>query len=391
MSTNDDRGPGFRAFLIVMTVIMVVALVLRFISRTMLPKSARNYENSLIWWDDYVALAATCAQIALFAMEFAMIDAGFGRHMMTLDMDKILFLSKMNWAGNFVYDIALFLSKIAALLFLARVFPRASNSKWFNYALWTTFGLNVAWLFGIVFGTIFFCWPISKNWLVTQPGNCGTQFDLLVGSAVPSVVIDLIILVLPLPKLWHLRIDRAKKVGLMAVFILGYCVIIVSLGRLITVTTQLDAVAADFTHALIPTYYWVSAEVPVTIISISLPAMLPLGRHLSNNYFTPLASLVSSLVASEGRASRSRSNTTDPKHFDLEPPQYPNGIRLASRDGPRSFAKSPSVESSEQSMLGPESYAAQVQYARGNHGHSHEIPRGAIRVDNQVTINRQGN
>lgn len=46
-----------------MTVIMVVALVLRFISRAMLPKSARDYGNSLIWWDDYVALAATVSEI----------------------------------------------------------------------------------------------------------------------------------------------------------------------------------------------------------------------------------------------------------------------------------------------------------------------------------------
>ncbi|KAF3768162.1 hypothetical protein M406DRAFT_231719, partial [Cryphonectria parasitica EP155] len=232
-------------------------------------------------------------EIALFSMELAMINAGFGRHIETLEVDKILYLSKMNWARDFVYDTALFLSKLAALLFLARVFPRASNTRRFNYALWTTLGLNAAWLIGIYFGTIFFCWPISKNWMTTESGYCGTQFNLLVGSAVPSVVIDLIILILPLPKLWHLRISRVKKVGLMSVFIL---VVVVSLGRLITITTQLDAVAADFTYALIPTYYWVSAEVPVTIVSISLPAMLPLGRHLSSNFFTPLASIVSSYI-----------------------------------------------------------------------------------------------
>lgn len=42
------------------------------------------------------------------------------------------------------------------------------------------------------------------------------------GSAIPSVLIDIIILVLPLPKLWHLKIDLARKIGLMTVFILGY-------------------------------------------------------------------------------------------------------------------------------------------------------------------------
>lgn len=155
-------------------------------------------------------------------MEFAMINEGFGRHIATLDIGQILYLSKMNWAGNFVYDASLFLSKLAALMFLVRVFPRVSNSKRFNYALWTTFALNVAWLIGNIFGTIFFCWPISKNWIPIEPGHCGTEFDMLVGSAVPSVVIDAIVLILPLPKLWHLKIGRAKKVGLMSAFILGY-------------------------------------------------------------------------------------------------------------------------------------------------------------------------
>lgn len=118
--------------------------------------------------------------------------------------------------------------------------------------------------------------------------------------------------------------------------------------------------------------------------------MLPLGRHLSNNYFTPLASLVSSLVSSGSRASRSRSNTTDPKSYGLEAPQYPNGIRLASRDEPRSYPKTASMESTEQPMLNQDTYAAQVQYARGHPGYSNEIPRGAIRVDNQVTVNSHG-
>lgn len=155
-------------------------------------------------------------------MELSMIDAGFGQHIETLPMDNILFLSKLNWAGNFVYDLALTLSKLAALFFLARVFPRPTNSRPFNYTLWTTFGLVIAWLIGAIIGTFLFCDPLAKNWDPMTEGHCGTQFDLLTGSAVPSVVIDLIIVILPLPKLWHLNISKSRKAGLMLVFILGY-------------------------------------------------------------------------------------------------------------------------------------------------------------------------
>lgn len=155
-------------------------------------------------------------------MFIAMVDSGFGRHATALDSTSIAFISKANWAGNFVYDVSLCLSKVAALLFLCRIFPRANNSKWFNWALWATFGLNIAWLVGAVVGTVFFCIPISKNWAPAEPGHCGTEYDLLMGSAISSVALDLIILLLPLPKLWKLQISTQRRVGIMIVFILGY-------------------------------------------------------------------------------------------------------------------------------------------------------------------------
>lgn len=151
-----------------------------------------------------------------------MIDSGFGQHLATLPMDSVLFLAKMHWAGNFVYDLSLTLSKLAALFFLARVFPRTTNSRRFNYTLWTAFGLVIAWLIGAIIGTFLFCDPLSKNWDPTEPGQCGTQVNLLIGGAVPSVVIDLMIVVLPLPKLWYLKISKSQKAGLMTVFIFGY-------------------------------------------------------------------------------------------------------------------------------------------------------------------------
>lgn len=64
-----------------------------------------------------------------------MIQSGLGRHISTLQIKQILRLSKINWAAKFVYETVLTLSKIAALLFLARIFPRTANSKWFNYGL----------------------------------------------------------------------------------------------------------------------------------------------------------------------------------------------------------------------------------------------------------------
>ncbi len=129
---------------------------------------------------------------------------------------------KLFYIVYYVYDITLFLAKTSALLFLSRLFPRHANPAWWNFALWTTYGLNIAWFLGICFGTAFMCKPLAKAWNPFLPGECGPTSALWIGSAIPSVAIDLIILLLPLPKIWTLKIGPAKKAGVLLVFILGY-------------------------------------------------------------------------------------------------------------------------------------------------------------------------
>lgn len=153
---------------------------------------------------------------------FAMLHFGLGYHIFVVDPNDLGIFLKLLWSIYFVYDIALAITKTSALLFLSRIFPKRANSRWFNYAIYTTHALNVAWLIGIIFGTIFMCTPIEKNWNPMVPGKCGPTNALWLGSAVPSVVIDLIILILPLPKIWGLRLSPAKKTGITLVFLLGY-------------------------------------------------------------------------------------------------------------------------------------------------------------------------
>ncbi|ROV99191.1 hypothetical protein VPNG_08249 [Cytospora leucostoma] len=114
-----------------------------------------------------------------------------------------------------------------------------------------------------------------------------------IGAAVPSVVIDIIILILPLPKLWHLKINTARKIGLMTVFILGYCVVIMSIGRLVAVVTSLEAVQADSSYALIPTYYWASAELINAVHRDVYPLLDPSNPALAASGKTVLITGVS--------------------------------------------------------------------------------------------------
>lgn len=183
-----------------------------------------------------------------------------------MGVPTVLWIARVAWIAYFVYDAGLFLTKLSVLLFLRRVFPKSHSGNWFNIGLLVAHVINVAWLLGIVFGTIFLCDPIEKSYNPMIPGSCGSTSSLYIGSAVPSIAIDLIILILPLPKLWSLQIDRARKMGLIVVFTFGYwlvtpfmqrkcfftlipvfcSVIVMSLGRLITTLRTQEDLNTDF-------------------------------------------------------------------------------------------------------------------------------------------------
>lgn len=82
--------------------------------------------------------------------------------------------------------------------------------------------LNVAWLVGMILGTAFNCNPVARNWDTSLPGNCGPTSSIWIASVVPSVFIDLLVLILPIPRIWAIKTSRSRKVGLSVVFVLGY-------------------------------------------------------------------------------------------------------------------------------------------------------------------------
>lgn len=52
-----DRGPGLQAFVIVMTIVTVLSILLRFMSRSLSPRHPGQH-HARFWLDDWTALAA---------------------------------------------------------------------------------------------------------------------------------------------------------------------------------------------------------------------------------------------------------------------------------------------------------------------------------------------
>ncbi|KJK74912.1 hypothetical protein H634G_09746 [Metarhizium anisopliae BRIP 53293] len=218
----DDASGGSRAFVIIVTIGSITTISLRFWSRSIqrAPDGLGSSHVSRFWWDDWAALAAMPFILGLCGIIFAMLYHGLGHHIQFVPPDKVAIFLRLLYALYYMYNFGLFFTKCSALLFLSRIFSWHANTRCFNYAIATTHVLNAAWLLGVTFGTVFMCNPVEKGW--SQPLSCGPTSALWISSAVPSACIDFIILVLPLPKIWTLKMTRARKVGVTGIFVLGY-------------------------------------------------------------------------------------------------------------------------------------------------------------------------
>ena len=120
----------------------------------------------------------------------------------------------------FIYDVGITLTKSSALFFYARVFT--TNDKRYRFALWGTQLLVLAWIIAILIATVFLCIPVKKSWLPDTTGHCQDTQTLWLGSAISSVIIDLMILVMPMPMLWKLQLKLSRKIFITGVLICGY-------------------------------------------------------------------------------------------------------------------------------------------------------------------------
>ncbi|KFA45570.1 hypothetical protein S40293_06569 [Stachybotrys chartarum IBT 40293] len=329
---DENHGPGLLIFTIVLTAVTILSIVARFWSRSLV--NLEPGQTGLYWWDDWTALISVVSLrksprhpiganfclakpliLARFAILFYMFTVGLGYHADTLPSEIYERIQQLIFVGYFLYTGAVFFVKESAIFFLNRVFPRHANPTWFNAALVVTHVLNVAWFIGIFLANLLMCIPVAKNWDRTLPGYCVRGNAVWIANGSTSVFIDLLILLLPLPKIWSLQMSNSRKSALSIIFALGYCAIIISCGRLITVLTATPSSMMDATYGFINVLYWINAEAPVLLLSVCLPAMLPLGRHVRTTYFVPLTSRFSTYISSTRLASSYASSKTRSGRF----------------------------------------------------------------------------
>ena len=108
--------------------------------------------------------------------------------------------------------------KFSALLLFHRIFgliPRFTAFLWcFAFVILAN---NVA----EIFLSVFQCTPVHKTWDAKVEGSC---VNTLLAVSIPgsiNVVSDVVTVLLPLPLIWNLHMERNRKIQLVGIFLLS--------------------------------------------------------------------------------------------------------------------------------------------------------------------------
>ena len=121
------------------------------------------------------------------------------------------------YATGIIYTFGTFLFKVSALCLLGRIFP----GRRYRWILWATGVFASTYTTIQIFGILFACVPISANWYPSIAGRCIDLTKLFLACSSCNIATNFILVHLPMPQLWRLKITTAQKFQLTTIFVLG--------------------------------------------------------------------------------------------------------------------------------------------------------------------------
>ncbi|KAG4428195.1 hypothetical protein IFR05_016323 [Cadophora sp. M221] len=258
---------------------------------------------------------------------------GLGQRLNTLTPTQFITHFKMTYLSILFYNMSLCLSKFAILLFCQRLFAPSSWRKAYLVTL-TCIGIYTAWA---VATSIVPCVPVRRYWDKTVQGRCLPNEVLWFLNAGLNIVSDFVVVLLPIPTVFALRLPRKQKIGVSLVFGLGLFVCIISIVRLHALSKI--ATATDFTYDAFDIALWTCIEVNGAIVGACLPMLKPLvnklwPRLLSSGRSRPGAEYVFSANKSKRHTIRLEDIATEGRNFESAEEILRNdGVELNVREG----------------------------------------------------------
>ena len=130
----------------------------------------------------------------------------------SLTHQQALLVGEVTWA------VAVTFIRASILALYIRIF----RTKSFRWACYVAHAINAAFGAATILGSCLICLPIAYNWDHSIAGGyCGNQKSLDLFIGIFNLLMDVTVVVLPMPVLWGLQMAVGKKMVLSMMFGLG--------------------------------------------------------------------------------------------------------------------------------------------------------------------------
>ena len=132
------------------------------------------------------------------------------------------------------------------------------------------------WWLACFLDTIFQCTPVQAQWDSSiRNAKCQNLKTAALATAFSNMILDVVFLLLPLPMIWGLHLDRKFKLSITGIFLLGGFVCATSIVRIYAIFTS-NYSKADVTWDGYAVNLWSTVESCCSVIAACLPTMRPL-------------------------------------------------------------------------------------------------------------------
>ncbi|ORY67016.1 uncharacterized protein BCR38DRAFT_407036 [Pseudomassariella vexata] len=218
---------------------------------------------------------------------------GLGRHIIELNPQEIGVQFKLVVASGVTWLLGTVTIKMSMLCLYNRLFSSSTNTR-----RWASVLMVLVSCYGIAFITVFLtnCQPIDQMWNPVPDGWCrDLSIDEFVSVSI-NLVLDLSIVLLPMPVLWRMQMTTRKKVFISIMFGLGLVTIGIMCWRL-EATVQ-SSKNPDFTFTLANIGLISMLELWLGIICACIPTLTPLLKTYVNPALKKIVSIGSSATRS---------------------------------------------------------------------------------------------
>ncbi|RAL64938.1 hypothetical protein DID88_001529 [Monilinia fructigena] len=335
-------NPVTRGNEIVVTSIVLTSLAFVFVVTRVL---LRLFVKKSFGWDDVFCVCALMFAIARTVIGCIMVDVyGIGRHIWD-------FIPRISWLRTMMFYVV-------------------QKFRYFCYAMMSS---TIIYCLTFFFLIAFDCKDEHYTWHFSVTASCIEITTLNIANGALNLATDVVIMIMPLPLIWNLQLQKAQKWGLLAVFSTGIFVCASTLVReIIIVKTDKEvdqswATVGEITWMkvallLLPnqcqlTNYCRTVELNVAIICISLPMLSPVYTRIiaTKLNMTSLRNLFSLSGRSLSALDSNKSKYPDNSNKDTNP--YNDSINLVEMPSKQHNSKHSIRSIEESSQSGPHGHS----------------------------------